>query len=158
MKYGTDTELTPFAFRLDAHSGVPVYRQLIDQVQGAIAMAVLKPGDQLPTVRLVAVELAINPNTVMRAYRELEIRGVLDTQQGTGTFVADRPAEATEEEKARKLSQLAGEFVARAGAAGLSRDELIEALRRYGIESRPDTTGAQPSDAQPTDTQPRRTS
>jgi GntR family transcriptional regulator len=144
MKYGTHTTAAPFAFRLDAHSGVPVYRQLIDQVQGAIAMGVLKPGDQLPTVRLVAVELAINPNTVMRAYRELEIRGVLDTQQGTGTFVADRPAEATEEEKSRKLAQLVGEIVARAGTAGLSLEELIEALRRYGSESRPDVNGTQP--------------
>ncbi len=154
MKYGTETILPRFAFRLDAHSGVPVYRQLIDQVQGAIAMGVLRPGDQLPTVRLVAVELAINPNTVMRAYRELEIRGVLDTQQGTGTFVADRPAATTGEtgdEKARKLTQLAGEFVARAGAAGLSVDELIEALRSHG-------TGSNSTNAQSTDTQSRRTS
>lgn len=143
MKYDTRIEPNTFAFRLDAHSGVPVYRQLIDQVQGAIAMGILRSGDQLPTVRLVAVELAINPNTVMRAYRELEIRGVLDTQQGTGTFVADRPAEATEEEKTRKLSQLVGEFVARAGAAGLSLSELIEALRQHGIKSGQDSTNEQ---------------
>ena len=71
MNYDISTETQPFRFRLDSHSGVPVYRQMIDQVQGAIAMGVLRPGDQLPTVRLVAVELAINPNTVMRAYREL---------------------------------------------------------------------------------------
>src|ERR1700736_4337489 len=121
-----------FSFRLDAHSGVPVYRQLIDQVMAGIASASLVAGDQLPTVRLVAVDLAINPNTVMRAYRELEIRGVLDTQQGTGTFVADRPAATTDEEKSRKLSQLVGEFVARAGAAGLSLNELMEALRQHG--------------------------
>jgi GntR family transcriptional regulator len=73
-----------FAFRLDAHSGVPVYRQLIDQVLGAVATGVLRTGGQLPTVRLVAVDLAINPNTVMRAYREMEIRGILDTQQEQG--------------------------------------------------------------------------
>src|SRR5579862_9146411 len=101
MKSYTEIERTPFAFRLDGHSGVPVYRQLIDQVQGAIASGVLKPGDQLPTVRLVAVELAINPNTVMRAYREMEIRGILDTQQGTGTFIADRQIEISKEEKER---------------------------------------------------------
>jgi GntR family transcriptional regulator len=146
MKYDTQTVSQPFAFRLDAHSGVPVYRQLIDQVQGAIAMGVLRPGDQLPTVRLVAVELAINPNTVMRAYRELEIRGVLDTQQGTGTFVSDRPAATTGEtgdEKARKLTQLVGEFVARAGAAGLSLDELMEALRQHGTKPSPDAASGQ---------------
>ncbi len=80
----------PFAFRLDMHSGVPLYRQLIDQVQAAIAAGLIVPGDQLPTVRQVAVDLEINPNTVMRAYREMEIRGILDTQQGTGTFVAQQ--------------------------------------------------------------------
>ncbi len=81
-----------FAFRLDAHSGVPVYRQLIDQVLGAVATSTLRTGDQLPTVRQVAVDLAINPNTVMRAYREMEIRGILDTQQGAGTFIAEQQA------------------------------------------------------------------
>jgi GntR family transcriptional regulator len=144
MKYDTQTEPPAFTFRLDAHSGVPVYRQLIDQVQGAIAMGVLRPGDQLPTVRLVAVDLAINPNTVMRAYRELEIRGVLDTQQGTGTFVADRPAATTDEEKSRKITQLVGEFVARAGAAGLSLDELMEALRQHGTKPSPEAPTGQP--------------
>src|ERR1700710_1425995 len=77
-----------FAFRLDLASGVPVYRQIIDQVTGGMATGSLKPGDQLPTVRQLAVDLAINPNTVVRAYRELEIRGVLETQQGTGTFIS----------------------------------------------------------------------
>ena len=120
----------PFSFRLDDHSGVPVYRQLIDQVQGAIAAGVLKPGAQLPTVRLVAVELAINPNTVMRAYREMEIRGILDTQQGTGTFIADRPAETSTDHRERQLNQLVSEFISRAGAAGLTIDELIHALRQ----------------------------
>jgi GntR family transcriptional regulator len=143
MKQGNEAAAIPFAFRLDSQSGVPVYRQLIDQVQGAIAMGILRAGDQLPTVRLVAVELAINPNTVMRAYRELEIRGVLDTQQGTGTFVADRPAEVSEEEKSRQLAQLVGDIVARAGAAGLSLQELMEALHRHGSESYSDAAGTQ---------------
>ena len=120
MKRDGEIETTPFAFRLDGHSGVPVYRQLIDQVQGAIATGALKPGDQLPTVRLVAVELAINPNTVSRAYREMEIRGILDTQQGTGTFISDRQTEPTQEERQRQLAHLVGEFVSRAGAAGLT--------------------------------------
>src|SRR5579885_1871108 len=79
-----------FEFRLDSRSGVPAYRQIIDQVLGGIAAGSLKPGDQLPTVRQLAVDLAINPNTVVRAYRELEIREVLDTQQGTGTFITQK--------------------------------------------------------------------
>ncbi|HUN87061.1 MAG TPA: GntR family transcriptional regulator [Terracidiphilus sp.] len=128
MKRDAEIELA-FAFRLDPHSGVPVYRQLIDQVQAAVAMGVLRAGDQLPTVRHVAVELAINPNTVMRAYREMEIRGMLDTQQGTGTFIAERRIEISKEEKERQLGQLVGEFVARAGSAGITVNELIENLR-----------------------------
>jgi GntR family transcriptional regulator len=139
MKRNTDLAGAEFAFRLDGHSGVPVYRQLIDQVQGAIAAGVLRPGDQLPTVRLVAVELAINLNTVLRAYREMEIRGILDTQQGTGTFIADRQVEPTKEERERQLAQLVGEFVSRAGSAGLTVGELIDALKQLnpgGIERR----------------------
>ena len=80
-------------FRLDLHSGVPVYRQIIDQVLGGMAAGTLGAGDQLPTVRQVAVDLSINPNTVVRAYRELEIRGVLETQQGTGTFISQQKSE-----------------------------------------------------------------
>lgn len=139
MNGNTDLEGTAFTFRLDGRSGVPVYRQLIDQVQGAIAAGVLRPGDQLPTVRLVAVELAINPNTVLRAYREMEIRGILDTQQGTGTFIADNQAEPSKEERERRLAQLVSEFVSRAGSAGLTVNELIEALKQLnpgGFERR----------------------
>jgi GntR family transcriptional regulator len=136
MNSNAETESIGFAFRLDEHSGVPVYRQLIDQVQGAIATRALRPGNQLPTVRSVAVELAINPNTVLRAYREMEIRGILDTQQGTGTFIADRQAEPSKEERERKLAQLVGELVSRAGSAGLTVNELIDALQKLNPQGK----------------------
>jgi GntR family transcriptional regulator len=127
-----------FAFRLDTHSGVPVYRQIIDQVQAGIASGTLSSGDQIPTVRQVAVDLAINPNTVLRAYRELEIRDVLETQQGTGTFISDRKMKQDGAERSRKLDQLASEFVARAGAGGFTVQELIENLRdRLPEQSQP---------------------
>jgi GntR family transcriptional regulator len=119
-----------FAFRLDAHSGVPVYRQMIDQVLAAIATDRLRTGDQLPTVRQVAVDLAINPNTVMRAYREMEIRGILDTQQGAGTFIAEQQKAVSSEERSRQLTQLAGEFVARAGSMGFTLAEFMERLQQ----------------------------
>jgi GntR family transcriptional regulator len=118
-----------FTFRLDMQSGVPLYRQLIDQVQAAIAGGLLVPGDQLPTVRQVAVDLEINPNTVMRAYREMEIRGILDTQQGTGTFVAQQSIDRDAIEHSRGLEQLVEEFAARAGAGGFNLEELMTALR-----------------------------
>jgi GntR family transcriptional regulator len=134
MKRSAEIEIQAFAFRLDAHSGVPVYRQLIDQVQAAIASGVLAAGDQLPTVRQVAVDLAINPNTVSRAYREMEIRSLLDTQQGTGTFIADRKVEYSKDERDRQLAQLAGEFVSRAGAAGFTLKQLMKTLRELEPE------------------------
>ncbi len=117
----------PFQFRLDPNSGVPVYRQIIDQVLVAIAFGTLEGGDQLPTVRQVAVDLSINPNTVMRAYRELEIRGVLSTQQGTGTFITPATLKPDEAERQRRLSLLVSEFVARVAGEGF---ELAEALER----------------------------
>ncbi len=125
-----------FEFRLDLHSGVPVYRQIIDQVLGGIAAGTLAGGDQLPTVRQVAVDLSINPNTVVRAYRELEIRGVLDTHQGTGTFVSQQKVKRDEVERRRQLNQLVSEFVARAGSAGFTLEELLEQLhdRQNNVE------------------------
>ncbi len=124
-----------FEFRLDLRSGVPVYRQLIDQVAGGMAAGTLAAGHQLPTVRQVAVDLSINPNTVMRAYRELEIRGVLETQQGTGTFIGQQKVKRDEVERQRQLGQLVGEFVSRAGAAGFTIEELLEQLNDRRIDS-----------------------
>jgi GntR family transcriptional regulator len=119
-----------FHFQLDSHSGVPAYRQIIDQVQAGLAAGKLSRGDQLPTVRQVAVDLEINPNTVLRAYRELEIRGVLDTQQGTGTFIADRSATEDESVRARRLDQFVADVIARAGSGGFTLREITEALQQ----------------------------
>ena len=135
MKRNSKVETPAFAFRLDPHSGVPVYRQLIDQVQAAIAAGILAVGDQLPTVRQVAVDLVINPNTVSRAYREMEIRGTLDTQQGSGTFIADKKIEYSKAERDRQLAQLVSEFVSRAGAAGFTVEQLIKALRKFSARN-----------------------
>jgi GntR family transcriptional regulator len=115
-----------FLVQLDARSGVPAYRQIIDQVLGAISAGALKTGDQLPTVRQLAVDLAINPNTVVRAYRELEIREVLSTQQGTGTFVTDKKPKPNDVERRRRVAQLAGELLAKAGAEGISLREIVD--------------------------------
>jgi GntR family transcriptional regulator len=118
-----------FRFGLDLHTGVPVYRQLIDQVRAGIASGALAAGDQLPTVRQLAVDLAINPNTVMRAYRELELGGLLETHQGTGTFISDTKPEQQSAERERQLVQMVAEFAARAGAAGFTLEDLIDRLR-----------------------------
>jgi GntR family transcriptional regulator len=124
-----------FQFALDQRSGVPVYRQIIDQVLGGIAAGKLRAGDQLPTVRQLAVDLAINPNTVVRAYRELEIREVLSTQQGTGTFLTDKKPPLDELERRRRVGQLCGELLSRAGAEGITLPEIIEQLTELQNES-----------------------
>jgi GntR family transcriptional regulator len=123
-----------FEFKLDSHSGVPVYRQIIDQVLGGISAGSLKAGDQLPTVRQLAVDLAINPNTVVRAYRELEIREVLSTQQGTGTFITEKKPQPDELERRRRVTQLAGDLLARAGAEGITLQELLGYLNELQNE------------------------
>jgi GntR family transcriptional regulator len=124
-----------FRFHLDLHSGVPVYRQIIDQVRGAMASGALAAGDQLPTVRQLAVDLAINPNTVVRAYRELELGGLLETHQGTGTFISVQKLKKASAERERQLAQIVNDAVSRAGAAGFTLDELIEELREVARRS-----------------------
>jgi GntR family transcriptional regulator len=118
-----------FRFELNLHSGVPVYRQLIDQVRSGVASGSLTAGDQLPTVRQLAVDLAINPNTVLKAYRELELGGLLETHQGTGTFISQKKPNGNKADRARQLTQMAGDCAARAGAAGFTVEELLESLR-----------------------------
>ncbi len=115
---------------IDPKSGVPIYRQIIDRVRDGIARGLLSPGDQLPTVRQLAADLSINPNTVIRAYREMEISGVLDTQQGSGTFVANRKPREDESERRRKLDQILTELLARAHAYGFDVDDVLEGLRQ----------------------------
>jgi GntR family transcriptional regulator len=121
-------------FRLDLQSGVPVYRQIIDQVHAARASGAVRPGDQLPTVRQLAVDLSVNPNTVVRAYRELEIIGALSTQQGTGTFITDTKIEQSAAERERSLDRIVSEFVARAGREGFTVKELRSRLKELGSQ------------------------
>ena len=118
------------SIQIDSKSGVPFYRQIIEQVQFAIARGLLKPGDRLPTVRQLAVDLSLNPNTIVRAYRELEIAQVLDTQQGSGTFVGQKKPELDRLEKRRMLDQILTELLARASSYGFSLDEVLDGLRQ----------------------------
>jgi GntR family transcriptional regulator len=131
----SNSSKTAFRFHLDPHSGVPVYRQIIDQVRGAIASGTLTAGYQLPTVRQLAVDLSINPNTVVRAYRELELGGLLDSQQGTGTFINVQKIPRADAERDRQLSQIVADAVARAGAAGFTIEDLAEQLRKLASEA-----------------------
>ncbi|MBN2591041.1 MAG: GntR family transcriptional regulator [Sedimentisphaerales bacterium] len=117
-------------FKLDIKSGVPFYRQIVDQIRYGIASKRLMPGEQIATVRELAVQLEINPNTVRKAYSELEILGVLDTQQGTGTFVSNKKIEINDFEKERMLGQICDELVARGQQYNFTFKEIVEHLQR----------------------------
>jgi GntR family transcriptional regulator len=117
-------------FKLDLKSGVPFYRQIIDQVKSAIVTGAIAPGDRLPTVRQMAVDLSINPNTVSRAYMELELTGLVDTQMGSGTFISYKKVNRDEMERRRILDQICQEFLSQAFSHGFSLDDLLDNLKQ----------------------------
>jgi GntR family transcriptional regulator len=110
-------------FHLDARSGVPTYLQIVQQVQQAVRLGVLQPGDQLPTVKEVVGSLAINPNTVLKAYRELDLGGLVEGRRGQGTFVStDLPPIPPAGVKALRSSLL--RWIQHARAAGLDEQSM----------------------------------
>src|SRR6058998_3021471 len=113
------------AFHLDARSGVPTYLQLVQQVKHAVRYAMLRPGDRLPTARDVVEDLAINPNTVLKAYRELEREGFVHSRPGAGTFVATDAPPALERSVGVPLRRSVDRWVENAIAAGLDRDSVV---------------------------------
>lgn len=118
------------SFLLDIKSGIPFYRQVIDQVKTAIATGSLESGYKLPTVRQLAVELSINPNTVSRAYTELELTGLVETQMGSGTFVSHRKVKQDDMERRRMLDQICQELLSRASSYGFTLDEIMINLKQ----------------------------
>jgi GntR family transcriptional regulator len=122
-------------FHLDARSGVPAYLQLVHQVRQAIRLGILRPGDQLPTVKEVVGMVTINPNTVLHAYRQLDLEGLVEGRRGVGTFVATGAAPPPVDDL-KGLRSALERWVARARAAGLD-DESIQAL--FAEAARPGT-------------------
>lgn len=116
-------------FLLDYSSGVPVYRQIIDQIIFGIASGQLKLGEQLPTVRALAVELKVNLNTVSKAYKELEIRNILETQQGTGTFINKTENVIDEKERKDKLKDICMQLFSVAFSYGFTLNDIIHELK-----------------------------
>lgn len=117
-------------FVLDPKAGVPFYRQIIDQIKYGIVSGNLKAGEQLPTVRALAVELMVNLNTVTKAYKELEIQNILETQQGTGTFINKVNINLPDDEKSKKLESICNEFMTIAFSYGFSIDDIISTLKK----------------------------
>lgn len=116
-------------FKMDPKSGVPFYRQIIDQIRFGIAAGQLKVGEQLPTVRALAVQLKVNLNTVNKAYKELEIQNILETQQGTGTFIGEVGVRIPDRERKDKLRAIIREFLSIALSYGFSAEEIIREIK-----------------------------
>ena len=123
-------------FHVDDASGVPVYLQLKEQVLHAIARGKLKPGDQLPTVRELAVDLTINPNTVNRAYAELEREGLLSSRRGRGTFVAEGGRRADVSSQEVRLADIARRTLGEARSFGFTSRDVLRAVALAAREDR----------------------
>ena len=137
---GLGTEKTSQArairFSLDQSEGAPIYRQIIQQIEHAILSGRMRPGDRLPTIRSLAVELKTNPNTIAKAYGELEIRGILATQVGSGTYIADKKpvmedAIYGDDSLNRKIRELVGRFIRDMRDLGVEKRELSRIINDY---------------------------
>ena len=121
--------MNPIEFNLDLRSGVPIYVQVVEQVQELVATGQLSPGDQLPTVRQLASELRVNFNTIARAYRMLDEAGLISTQQGRGTYILDQSKDQLKDllNKETLQGQVA-RFMSELARQGYSKEQIYEAF------------------------------
>ena len=126
-------------FTIDARDGVPIYLQIVEQIKKSVALGRLKPDEPLPSVRQLALDLTINPNTVARAYLELEHQGVISKRQGQGTFVSSQAAEASRRERQKIVGALFEKAIVEAVNSGMNAAEIDETyqqrMRRYKLEA-----------------------
>ena len=121
-------------FSLDQTNGAPIYRQIIRQIEYAVLSGRLKNGDKLPTIRSLAAELETNPNTIAKAYGELEIRGILLTQVGSGTYISGKMPSARDEGPDRMIRELVGRFIRDMEGLGVEKRELARVIAAYKEE------------------------
>jgi GntR family transcriptional regulator len=117
-------------FQCDPTSRVPIYRQLIDQVRQSVARGRLRPGTRLPSVRQLSRELVVNPNTVARAYTELERDGVLNTRQGLGVFIAEPQADLSAAARRERFAEALDRFLTEAVHLGFSAEDVVAAITK----------------------------
>jgi len=128
--------------RIVTGSSAPIYRQIIDCVGRAVASGTARPGEQMPSVRVLAERLVVNPNTVARAYTDLTRAGILESQPGRGLFIADRRQMLSDPERERRLDAAVGEFVNATALLDFTREEILDRLSKAI-----DTLGAVDGDA-----------
>ena len=121
----------PLNFTLDPVNGVPIYRQIIQQIEYAILSGRMRAGDRLPTIRALAVELKTNPNTIARAYNEMEIKGILVTQVGSGTYISDKKPVLDDDRLNRKIREVLGKFIQEMQDLGVDNRELTRMIAAY---------------------------
>ncbi|MCB0119907.1 MAG: GntR family transcriptional regulator [Anaerolineales bacterium] len=116
--------------QLDFHSGLPIYTQIVEQIQSQLVNGILKPGDQLPTVRALASELRVNFNTVARAYRLLDEARIISTQQGRGTYITEiPPPDVSTNLRQDSLSELTQRFISEAIRLGFTEREISQMVK-----------------------------
>ncbi|MCL2759185.1 MAG: GntR family transcriptional regulator [Treponema sp.] len=136
LKPGLKTHEEIIHFSLDPVNGTPIYRQIIQQIEYAILSGRMNSGDKLPTIRSLAVDLKTNPNTIAKAYGELEIRGVLETQVGSGTYVSDKKPVMEDDSLNRKIREVLGRFIHELRDLGVENKELIRLLETFFKEEK----------------------
>ncbi|OJW14720.1 MAG: hypothetical protein BGO49_17195 [Planctomycetales bacterium 71-10] len=138
-------------FEIDGMSRLPIYRQLVEQVREGIARGGVKPGEQLPSVRQLSRDLVVNPNTVARAYTELEREGLLANRPGRGVFVAEPRGELTEEARRRRLTEGVDRLLTEAVHLGFSKAEVARLVAERSREFRwgPDKPSSKGEEGRP---------
>jgi GntR family transcriptional regulator len=124
------TEEKSVQFSLDTQNGVPFYRQVIQQIEYAILSGRMVTGDRLPTIRQLAVDLKINPNTIAKAYNELEIKGIVQTQVGSGTYISDKKPDK-DDSKEKKIREVLNRFMREMSDLGVSENKCADLVGEY---------------------------
>ena len=117
-------------WQVEYNSGIPVYRQIINQACAAVAAGMFKRGDQLPTIRVLSERLKVNPNTVAKAYRELELKGIIVSERGSGSFIQAPPRAPAAREKKASLKKLYHRLLAEAAGSGVTESELLTFIKQ----------------------------
>jgi len=126
---------------ISPHDGVPIYLQIVNQVKYLVASGRLAPGDELPAIRVLAERLVVNPNTVARAYRELEVAGVVEKRRTAGTYVSDAGSRLARRERLKIVVERIDALLAEARQLGIGTDEVVELLRQRDDILQPDPEG-----------------